>query len=209
MSRNVAQKQSERGDILMDINTPRNNNEEFERLVSTHEGRLRRHIGLLISRDQNLQPHDEDDIYVQGLTKFWKSYFANAKRGRYDHRSDEQDYALLKQAVTWVSRDISKSRRREKEVLKLIDLDAPIGDDGFTIVADTVSSPDLIEDDVEAQLLISEALAEACQSARSSARREVVEYLLGDLVDIELDTKHFNVVKHRIQKSVLAHLNKS
>ncbi|MBV7333816.1 hypothetical protein KFU94_37410 [Chloroflexi bacterium TSY] len=184
--------------------SPQPREEHFKNLIAKTEQSLIKFTKHLVSVSDVLEYPDHEDVYSLGLMKAWKTYFKPGAFQNYYHQSEQKDLALMKSILRSVVRDLERRKNRERLVLRTVDLDGSAGndeDDSYTL-HDIIASIESIE----VAELYADVLNELYKVARKPNKRQVLEYILGNMtreeLDESIDDNYIRVNEHRFKKLV-------
>lgn len=162
-----------------------------------------RYARRLVAGNEDLHWPDEQDIFTMGLAKLWRTYFKVSARQCYAYRSVAHERALVRKAVRTTACNLIARRRRERAVLKPVELDAPTG-------ADTPLVELLPVEDFTAALHFEIDLINYLDNAlRNPLHRLVFAYLIGWISQEDLgaiSAVHLRVVTSRLKRSITTFL---
>lgn len=103
--------------------SPHSPSPTFVCFMQAHEQAARRYAESLVRCNPFLCAPDQDDIYVQGMTKLWQAYFCEKSKQPYHYHSQRAEWSLVKKALRDVANDLIEQRRRETMCFQPIELD--------------------------------------------------------------------------------------
>jgi hypothetical protein len=103
--------------------SPHSPDPTFVRFMQAHEQAARQYAEKLVRCNQFLGSPDQDDIYVQGMTKLWQAYFCEKSKQPYHYHNQRAEWSLIKKSLRDVANDLTEQRRRESSSFRPIELD--------------------------------------------------------------------------------------